>query len=92
MPYRGVNLAGAEFGNVLPGVEGTDYRFPTNDEVDYYLSKGMTTFRVGFKWERIQPKAYGELDEAYAAKLDAVIEIENRGINGSRAWARFSGK
>ena len=73
MPFRGVNLAGGEFGNVLPGSEGKDYKWPTAGEVDYYVSKGMNTFRVGFKWERLQPKAYGELDAAYVAKLDALV-------------------
>jgi endoglucanase len=73
MPFRGVNLAGGEFGDVLPGVEDVDYQWPTTKEVDYYLSKGMNTFRIGFKWERIQPQAYGELDPAYAAKLQAIV-------------------
>lgn len=73
MPYRGVNLAGGEFGNVLPGTEGRDYRWPTTKEVDYYLSKGMNTFRIGFKWERLQSKSFGELDEKYGAKLDALV-------------------
>lgn len=73
MPYRGVNLAGAEFGTAIPGKEGIDYRWPTGKHVDYYLSKGMNTFRIGFKWERLQPSAKGELVDAYFSKLDAVV-------------------
>jgi endoglucanase len=73
MPYRGINLAGAEFGNVLPGVDGRDYWFPTQSQIDYYLSKGMNTFRIGFKWERLQKAAYGELDATYGAKLSAIV-------------------
>jgi endoglucanase len=73
MPYRGVNLAGAEFGGALPGVDGIDYRFPTPENVDYYLSKGMNTFRIGFKWERLQPVANGDFEPAYAQKLDAIV-------------------
>ncbi len=73
LPWRGVNLAGGEFGNVLPGTEGRDYKWPTASEVDYYLGKGMNTFRIGFKWERLQPKAGGELESAYLAKLDAIV-------------------
>lgn len=73
MPFRGVNLAGAEFGDVIPGSEGRDYRWPTSSEVDYFVGKGMNTFRVGFKWERLQPTAYGELTAPYLAKLDALV-------------------
>ncbi len=74
MPYRGVNLSGAEFGTALPGRDGTDYAFPTTAEVDYYLSKGMNTFRVGFRWERLQRTAYGAFDASYFQKLDAIVK------------------
>lgn len=73
MPYRGVNLAGAEFGSALPGKDGVDYTFPTPSEVDYFRSKGLNTFRVGFKWERLQRAAYGGFDAAYLARLDAIV-------------------
>jgi endoglucanase len=73
MPYRGINLAGAEFGSAQPGTEGKDYSFPTRAEVDYYMSKGMNTFRVGFMWERLQRTAYGAFDAIYSAKLYAVV-------------------
>lgn len=73
LPLRGVNLAGAEFGSRLPGVESIDYRWPTTSEVDYFLAQGMNTFRFGFKWERLQPTAYGELNESYLAKLAALV-------------------
>jgi endoglucanase len=71
--YRGVNLSGAEFGTAIPGKEGTDYTWPTSAEVDYYLSKGMTTFRVGFLWERLQASANAPFTAAYFAKLDALV-------------------
>ncbi|MDB4937615.1 MAG: hypothetical protein JWP87_4587 [Labilithrix sp.] len=73
MPFRGVNLAAAEFGSALPGIDGADYGFPTNAEVDYFIGKGMNTFRIGFKWERIQPSAYAEFVPAYAAKLESIV-------------------
>jgi hypothetical protein len=74
MPFRGVNLSGAEFGGShLPGNEGTDYTWPTTDEVDYFMSKGMNTFRVNFLWERLQPTANGPLAPAYAAKLESLV-------------------
>lgn len=73
VPYRGINLAGAEFGNAIPGKEGSDYNFPTPAMVDYYMQKGMNTFRVGFKWERLQPTANGEFDATYGGKLEALV-------------------
>jgi endoglucanase len=71
--YRGINLAGAEFGSALPGTVGRDYAFPTHAEVDYYMGKRMNTFRVGFKWERLQRSANAELDADYASRLDDVV-------------------
>lgn len=51
----GVNLAGAEFGgNSIPGVFGTDYIYPLEEEVDYFVGKGMNVFRIPFRWERLQ--------------------------------------
>lgn len=73
LPYRGVNLAGAEFGTAIPGKESQDYEWPTPAEVDYFVSKGMNTFRIGFKWERMQPVANGELDATYVSRLDSIV-------------------
>ncbi|AKU98191.1 Endoglucanase [Labilithrix luteola] len=96
MPFRGVNLAGAEFGDPVPGVEGQDYHFTTNEEVDYFMSKGMNTFRFGFKWERLQPQANGEFDATYANKLDAVVNYAaSKGahvILNPHNFARYYGK
>jgi endoglucanase len=68
-----VNLSGAEFGSALPGTEGIDYTWPTSSEVDYFVSKGMNTFRVNFMWERLQPSAMGEFASKYASELDALV-------------------
>ncbi len=73
VPYRGVNLSGAEFGSALPGREYYDYTWPSTSEVDYFVAKGMNTFRVNFMWERVQPTAKGALAPAYTAKLDALV-------------------
>lgn len=52
----GVNLSGAEFGaNSLPGRLGSDYIFPTVQELDFYKQKGIDLIRVPFLWERMQP-------------------------------------
>lgn len=70
---RGVNLSGAEFGAALPGTLNSTYTWPTNNEVDYYFGKGLATYRIPFMWERLQQTAYGPLDAAYGASLDALI-------------------
>jgi endoglucanase len=66
--HRGVNLTGgstsyknwdAATGPVL----GTHYQFVSAGEVDRLLAyaPGMTTFRVVFAWEALQPTAYADL-------------------------------
>jgi endoglucanase len=96
MPYRGVNLAGGEFGSALPGVEGSDYTFPTHAEVDYFIGKRLNTFRVGFKWERMQHSANGELDATYFSRLeDVVTYATSKGayvILNPHNFARYYGK
>ena len=50
-----MSLSVAEFGaETLPGVFNTHYRYPTEEEVDYFVSKGMNMMRICFQWERIQ--------------------------------------
>lgn len=70
----GVNLCGAEFGKA-PGTFGHDYAYPGAASFDYFKSRGMTTVRLPFKWERIQPKRPGPLDPAELQRLDATIAI-----------------
>jgi len=53
----GVNLAGGDF---APGTP--NYQYPHAEELDYFLSKGLTLIRLPFKWERIQPDLNGSLD------------------------------
>lgn len=69
----GVNLAGAEFApESLPGVYGQAYIYPTPGEVDYFMSKGMNTFRVPFRWERIMPG--DKLEVAEKQRLDGFVK------------------
>lgn len=51
---RGVNLAGAEFYNKAGGKPGYQYFYPDARDVDFFLERGFSTFRVPFKWERVQ--------------------------------------
>lgn len=72
--FTGVNLSGAEFGQgTLPGTYGSHYTYPTTAEINYFVGKGMNTFRLPFRWERLQrsqlaalhgdgPGGIGELD------------------------------
>lgn len=72
--YTGVNLAGAEFGaQVLPGVYNTHYTYPTASEVNYFVGKGMNTFRLPFRWERLQQTQNGILDATELARMDAFV-------------------
>jgi len=74
LSYYGVNLTGPEFGEgVYPGVYGTNYTYPTSSDVDYFMSKGMNTFRVPFSWERMQPTASGLLDADQLSLMDTFV-------------------
>ncbi len=59
---RGANIAGGEFGAV-PGTYGVDYTYPTKAEVDYYADHGFNALRLPFRWQRVQPDLYGDLDD-----------------------------
>ena len=77
----GVNLAGAEFGNSVPGTYGSDYTYPTDAEMAYYESKGLRLIRLPFKWERLQRALNGPLHAAELARIDAVVGYaRNRGM------------
>ncbi len=60
----GITLCGAEFGEKhLPGVLGVDYTYPTTNDIDYFVSKGVDLIQLPFKWERIQRVPGGLLDQ-----------------------------
>ena len=72
--YRGVNLSGAEFGRCNNTAKyGTQYIYPSNQIIDWFLAQGMNTFRLPFCWERLQPTAKGALDTAELGRLDNVV-------------------
>jgi endoglucanase len=85
LAYRGVNLCGAEFGvdawgvGALPGTFGTNYTYPdpayvsSYQSLDYFMSKGMTTFRIPFRWERLQPRRGEALDATELARLKTTV-------------------
>ncbi len=85
MPYRGVNLASAEFAvdadgvGQLPGTHGTDYVYPDPayvsgyNSADYFIGKGMTTFRLAFRWERLQPNRRQAFNSAELTRLRTTV-------------------
>ena len=94
---RGVNLAGAEFGeSKLPGTYGVDYTYPTAAELDYYRGKGLTLIRLPFRWERLQRGLYGPLDGAELGRLDQVVAAARaRGMQvllDPHGYARYQGQ
>lgn len=71
IPYRGVNLSGAESGGCTkPAKYGFTYIYPSAKEFDHFIAQGMNTFRIPFCWERLQPAALGEFDAAEFERLD----------------------
>ena len=72
--YTGTSLAGGDFGEaVLPGSYNTNYTYPTTPEVDYFLGKGANTFRLPFRWERMQPTLNSALDATELSRMDTIV-------------------
>lgn len=65
---RGLNL----FGGWQGQYGGVD-TFASPDVLDYYHSKGLNHFRVGFSWISLQPSLNGPLDPTYLAKMDKLV-------------------
>ncbi len=74
LPYAGVNLAGADFGeDVLPGTYGFNYIYPNAGEVDYFTRKGMAIFRLPVRWERLQHTQLAGFDADEQARMDTFV-------------------
>jgi endoglucanase len=71
----GVNISGAEFGEShLPGVLGTDYIYPSDAwRMSYFSGRGLKLVRIPFRWERLQPTAFGQLSAPDVAGLTAIV-------------------
>lgn len=80
-PLRGVNIAGAEFGEgTIPGEYGTHYTFNDEATFAYFPERGLPLLRVPIRWERIQRQPFGPLDAQYLQRLQQNV-----------AWARDHG-
>jgi endoglucanase len=73
MNLIGVNISGGEYGPTGSGTLGTDYIYPSQDEINYYASQGMTVIRMPFQLERLKPNPGGSLDQSQVADLQQVV-------------------
>ncbi|KAG8744341.1 hypothetical protein FRC10_010321 [Ceratobasidium sp. 414] len=85
--YFGVSESCAEFGDgKIPGILNTDYTWPAPSSIDYFMSKGMNTFRIPFMVERLVPPANGltgAFDATYFNSLKTTVEY----ITGKGGYA-----
>src|SRR5947207_15510699 len=82
--YRGLNRAGAEYGDDWDGWTGqTYYTFPTaselTSELSFYGSRGFNILRLPISWERIQHALNGSLDSTYAGQVLSFVNQANGG-------------
>lgn len=78
--FRGINLSGAEYGDVN-GKVGTNYFYPTPATTAYFARKGFDTIRLPFKWERLQPSLGEDLDALELQRLmSSVKALRNKGF------------
>ncbi|MGF0539429.1 glycoside hydrolase family 5 protein [Agrobacterium sp. ES01] len=71
--FRGVNLSGAEYGDVN-GIEGTNFFYPTPATTTYFAKKGFDTIRLPFRWERLQPTLGSDLDVLELQRLTSSVK------------------
>ncbi len=81
LPF-GVSLCGAEFGtDNLPGVYNTNYIYPDKNEIEYFAKKGVSVMQLPIRWERIQKRLGGPLDQAELAHITRFLnDCANAGV------------
>jgi endoglucanase len=95
--YPGANLSGAEFGSgVIPGVINTNYTYPKDSEVDYFVSKGLRIFRLPFLWARLQPALDADLDAAELGRITKFVTYASskgaKVLLDPHNYGRYNGK
>jgi endoglucanase len=71
---RGINLAGAEFGEShMPGTFGTHYTYPDAATFARFNSYGFDCVRLPIRWERLQPDIDAAFDEAEWGRLGGAV-------------------
>ncbi|MDH4440807.1 MAG: glycoside hydrolase family 5 protein [Rhizobium sp.] len=77
---KGVNLAGAEFGDD-GGAYGTAYTYPSDETIAYFAGKGFNSVRLPFSWSRLQPALNAAFDPAELTRLtDTVGKLRAAGL------------
>lgn len=72
-------MSGAGFaGQVLPGVNGTNYIFPIETHFRDWSAKGIKLIRFPILWERLQPTLGGALDPTYTSLIDRTFSYANK--------------
>ncbi|WP_342212449.1 glycoside hydrolase family 5 protein [Pseudomonas duriflava] len=75
----GLNLSGASFApQVLPGVNGTNYIFPSESYFKEWSEKGVRLIRFPILWERIQPKLNNMLDPAHVQLVQQTMNLAQK--------------
>lgn len=69
---RGVNLSGAEFGE-LGGKPNFGYAYPTPEALKAIAAKGATAVRLPFRWEHLQPKPRAPFDKDELKRLEDTV-------------------
>jgi aryl-phospho-beta-D-glucosidase BglC (GH1 family) len=91
----GVNLSGGEINVGSPGGYGVSYTYPSESDLDYYKSEGITLIRLPFAWERAQPTLYGALDPAEIGRIRSFLsEAHDRGMQvilDAHGFGRYDG-
>lgn len=82
---RWISVAGLEFGvqvpgfcNDFPGVLGRDFFLNSRTTFERLSEAGFDTFRIPFRWERIQPNLGGPLDPDGVQHLRLQMNLAHR--------------
>jgi len=97
LAWRGVSLAGAEFGEAeLPGTYGKHYIYPDPSSAAYFAGKGMNLVRLPFSWERLQRSLNGGFDSTELARLKSFVATVTAAgttvLIDPHNYARYNGK
>jgi endoglucanase len=78
LQYTSANLAGGDFlgpkTNVRPKA-GTNFVYPSQQEIVYFSARGRNVFRYPFRWETLQAKAGGSLVPEEVARLKSCVKL-----------------